>query len=299
MDFLNNTPPEYGYKNNDLETWGSVLMTGTKLAVERLRSADSLIETITAVAIGILSLPLTAVGALIKGVGKLLPHPFVQETDQVYTRTDPRKLDKVYTILKRLDQELQNAGIFYISEAGTQLGATRHGGVIPWDDDGDINVKVEDRDRLEEVLNELEQQGFTVIRQFGGLYQVILEEDGVQGHVDIFLISKQQDERWRYASGHWRSVWPKHSYSDADLESVVRQDFGPKKSFQLNLLRDPKAYLDGMYGPDWNEYGIATHDHRKWPWPLDFITYWPANPYRVKLTDLQPGEGSQPEWQRV
>ena len=39
-------------------------------------------------------------------------------------------------------------GIHYSIEGGTAIGALRHQGLIPWDDDLDIGVLEEDEDKL-------------------------------------------------------------------------------------------------------------------------------------------------------
>lgn len=55
---------------------------------------------------------------------------------------------KQVEILDAIDAVCRKHGIEYWLDAGTLLGAVRHGGFIPWDDDIDIAMRAEDVDRF-------------------------------------------------------------------------------------------------------------------------------------------------------
>lgn len=64
-------------------------------------------------------------------------------------------------VLKEVDKLCQKYDITYFAEWGTLLGAIRHGGFIPWDDDLDISMKRADYEKFLQVSHEL-PAGFEV-----------------------------------------------------------------------------------------------------------------------------------------
>lgn len=61
---------------------------------------------------------------------------------------------RMLEILKAVDAICKKHDIEYFLDAGTLLGAVRHGGFIPWDDDLDIAVRKQDFDRLCDYLKQ-------------------------------------------------------------------------------------------------------------------------------------------------
>lgn len=60
-------------------------------------------------------------------------NPTIQETQ-----------DEILVLLKEFDRVCRNNNIKYSLHGGTLLGAVRHGGFIPWDDDADVTMMREE-----------------------------------------------------------------------------------------------------------------------------------------------------------
>ncbi|AGI48530.1 LPS biosynthesis protein [Thermoplasmatales archaeon BRNA1] len=60
--------------------------------------------------------------------------------------------ENLLEIMTDVDAALRKGGVFYTMYSGTALGAARHHGFIPWDDDMDIVVKAEDLDAFKDAL---------------------------------------------------------------------------------------------------------------------------------------------------
>ena len=67
-----------------------------------------------------------------------------------------------FRIMCKLTDFLEENGITYYLYAGTLLGAVRHKGFIPWDDDVDLILKRKDFDKVEDLIvkSNLLESGF-------------------------------------------------------------------------------------------------------------------------------------------
>ena len=68
-----------------------------------------------------------------------------------------KQQQRMLEILLHIDEVCKRYNIKYWLSSGTLLGAVRHGGFIPWDDDLDIEMLKEDYDRFLEVFEESDE----------------------------------------------------------------------------------------------------------------------------------------------
>lgn len=88
---------------------------------------------------------------------------------------DLRMLQTADAVLLGIFHQIcEKHGVLYWLDYGTLLGAVRHGGFVPWDDDLDVGMLRKDYDMIAGILREeLEQYGFTVNQGVGYYEQII------------------------------------------------------------------------------------------------------------------------------
>lgn len=119
------------------------------------------------------------------------------------------------SLLHQVDAVCARHGIRYMLFAGTLLGAVRHAGFIPWDDDLDIVMLRDDYERfLDAAERELDPQRFYVQREFSAHWPMFSSKLRLNGttclekyhprdpaqhqgvYIDIFPCDALSDSRW-------------------------------------------------------------------------------------------------------
>ena len=164
------------------------------------------------------------------------------------------KPDVLYNLvehLKRVDVYLKQCNIPYWAVGGTLLGAARHQGIIPWDDDVDVGILKSSSHLLNEQ-KAIEMGLYLVPCDFGA--QIFnLDQKELGPFVDIFFMHLQNG-KYVYSEkfsrpeflGHykeqiqtWNDIFPKDAIDQHDLFPLRRVPFEhiaidvPKKYIQI------------------------------------------------------------------
>ena len=82
-------------------------------------------------------------------MGKILGTEKANREGYHLTDKELRELQMIEVeMLKEVDRICKKCGIKYCISAGTQLGAVRHKGFIPWDDDADVAFLREEYEKI-------------------------------------------------------------------------------------------------------------------------------------------------------
>ncbi len=178
-----------------------------------------------------------------------------EETDLLFPRTDPKLVGLLYQMLKVVDQLFEEHEIPYWIDGGTLLGAIRHQGIIPWDDDVDLVFHSKDEGRILALKSEFLRYGFVLVKE--DVLKVYPSRSSHYPFIELAGYRLHQDNTYRYDNlllcGYfYRFFWLPH-----EIDPLVRLPFGP---ILVNAPNDSMRYLSEGYGPDYLTHGkFKTH----------------------------------------
>lgn len=192
----------------------------------------------------------------------------------------------LYKLLHRVIKLLEKNDIPYWASGGTFLGAIRCKGIIKWDDDIDLCVLYQDRDRLK---NAIDQENDIYLDLGSDLVNKIKYKTRTYPFIDIFFMVPEIENGqtvYKCALKRARDTWKNEFYLEKELVPLNKTKFG---AMEIAIPNEYERYFLSYFGENWNKEGVISYDHKKEEfvdpkiqWNLRASDYEPATPFYIE-----------------
>jgi GR25 family glycosyltransferase involved in LPS biosynthesis/phosphorylcholine metabolism protein LicD len=172
---------------------------------------------------------------------------------------------KLYQMLYDTHNIFINNGLKYFIDGGTLLGAVRHEGIIPWDDDIDIGILQKDVKNFLNLRKDFLKCGYSISKVWFGYKIFYTKRNLIEGFnysfpfIDV-LLYKKINGKYKLAMQEAREEWPKEQWDEKQLFPLKLYKFG---EFEVYGPQDYEKYFNQYYGKDWNDIAYREYDHQK------------------------------------
>ena len=137
---------------------------------------------------------------------------------------------KQLTILEEIDRICRKHAISYWLDGGSLLGAVRHGGFIPWDDDIDIAMPLDDARRFAEIAPAELREG---LRLQTPETEPTREPIMKVRDLNSFYVEGNEDFSLPYSKGLFVDIFPMIDYPDVSRMFCKKYGKGMSKCFSI------------------------------------------------------------------
>ena len=175
-------------------------------------------------------------------------------------RTDKDDIRMLYQLLYDIDAIFIKNKIHYWVDGGTLLGAIRHQGIIPWDDDVDIGILEKDILKFEECIDAINECGYDICPFYWG-YKIFsirgtpIKKNRWQDHVSKFRnLGLNRAETFKIASLSYKKS-TEQQYYDYTYPNI---DLFVSKHHQNKVFYNSRDYCE--FPQDWQKCEFNTTD---------------------------------------
>lgn len=195
----------------------------------------------------------------------------------------------LYQLMKDVHEVFEKHHLTYWIESGTLLGAVRHKGLIPWDGDIDISIRLEDGLAFQKLIPKFEKLGYEVDEAYFGFKIYLVQNKNDRLHnvcCDVFL-TVQDGDKIIYNSPGARKFWS-YYFLKKDLFPLQKYKFG---EIEVWGPKTPEPYLTLQYG-NWQTIAYQGGQHLE-KGNGSLVPFVPTQ------KDLEPGQPTGPLKDRV
>ena len=206
-----------------------------------------------------------------------------QKKEDIYL--SPIDSYSLYKLFYEVSQLLEKNGIVYWITAGTFLGAVRSGGIIKWDDDIDITIPHEYKDKLYKLFKDNHK-----LRIYNGnkykTHDKISYRNNKKFFIDVFYVKKTRINGkyiFEHNNNGCKKKWPNEYFDLNDLFPLRKYKFGAYEVYGPNKY---SKFMERNFSKKWNKEAVISHSHSKnLKKPIIFTMkpedYEPAKPFFV------------------